>query len=103
MIEAFPDLAVTASDVDPVRVAALQAVHDGGVHTLTVRRLDATAMDLRDDAFDVVTMLEVLEHIPDAQRALGEAVGSRAVSSCFPCRPSRTTTRSICTSSTARP
>jgi ubiquinone/menaquinone biosynthesis C-methylase UbiE len=36
--------------------------------------MDATSLAFEDDAFDGVTMLEVLEHMPDPARAAREAV-----------------------------
>ena len=31
---------------------------------------DATRLEFEDDAFDAVTMFDVLEHVPDHERAL---------------------------------
>src|SRR5258708_13007025 len=50
----------------------MQAVHDGGIQQLTPTRGDVTDMPFADHSFDVVTMLEVLEHIPNTQRTLAE-------------------------------
>jgi ubiquinone/menaquinone biosynthesis C-methylase UbiE len=74
LLDSFPHLPILAIDHDARRVADIAAVRDGGIATLDVRQMDATALALDDGAFDVVTMLEVLEHIPTAQRALAEAV-----------------------------
>jgi ubiquinone/menaquinone biosynthesis C-methylase UbiE len=74
LIDAFPLLPVLAIDSDERRVADLNAVGIGGIQSLTVARMSATALDLDNSSYDVVTMLEVLEHIPEAQQALGEAV-----------------------------
>lgn len=72
LLDAFPYLRVTCTDILEHRVAGIHAVHEGGVATLAAVRADATALPFADGSFDVVTMLEVLEHIPDTRRALAE-------------------------------
>ncbi len=72
LLDAFPDLPVTAIDNDEQRVAV--AVRAGGLEGFQARALDVTNLDLPDDGYDVVTMLEVLEHIPATERALAEVV-----------------------------
>jgi ubiquinone/menaquinone biosynthesis C-methylase UbiE len=74
LLDAFPTLAVTAIDTTARRVADILAVRDGGVGRLSAQVMDATRLGFDDDTFDVVTMLEVLEHIADTERALAEAV-----------------------------
>jgi ubiquinone/menaquinone biosynthesis C-methylase UbiE len=74
MLDAFPFLPVTALDTLAYRVADIQAVAAGGVAGLSAIHGDATNMPLSDHSFDVVTMLEVLEHIPDTDAALREVV-----------------------------
>jgi len=74
LLEAFPELAVTATDRLEHRVRDLECARDGGLESLAVSRLDATAMPFADGSFDGVSMLEVLEHIPQAGRAIAEAV-----------------------------
>jgi ubiquinone/menaquinone biosynthesis C-methylase UbiE len=72
LLNDFPDLPVTTIDILTHRVDDMQTVHDGGIQQLTATRGDVTDMPFADHSFDVVTMLEVLEHIPNTQRALAE-------------------------------
>jgi ubiquinone/menaquinone biosynthesis C-methylase UbiE len=74
LLDALPWLPVLAIDQKPQRVANLHAVRAGGVERLSAARMDATRLALADASVDGVTFLEVLEHIPDAPRALAEAV-----------------------------
>jgi ubiquinone/menaquinone biosynthesis C-methylase UbiE len=74
LIDAMPGLRVVATDRLAHRVAELDAVARGGLDRLAVARTDATRLAVRDGSFDVVTVLEVLEHIPDWQAAVREAV-----------------------------
>jgi ubiquinone/menaquinone biosynthesis C-methylase UbiE len=72
LLDAFPFLPVTALDTLEFRVADFQAVRDGGALALSAVRGDATALPFADRVYDVVTALEVLEHIPDTGRAIAE-------------------------------
>lgn len=73
LLDTFPDLPVTALDRSPLRVADLEAVRWGGIERLSPTSGDVAALDVPDAAFDVVTTLEVLEHLPD------DAAGAREV------------------------
>ncbi|MDP7014903.1 MAG: class I SAM-dependent methyltransferase [Pirellulaceae bacterium] len=82
MMEAFPDIEFTATDQRRNRVDDLAAVASGGFRRLHVQRIDARDLsDFGDGQFDVVTVLETLEHIADADRAFAEAsrVARRAI------------------------
>lgn len=81
LLDTFPTLPVTCVDRLAYRVQDIQAVHDGGIDRLTAIHADVTALPFTDHAFDVVTMLEVLEHIPATEQALSEVcrVASRYV------------------------
>lgn len=86
---AFPHLSVTAADLLPARVEFLRAVRDGGADNLRAIRADICALDEPDQSYDEVTMLEVLEHIPDAAAAVKNAVrlARRYVVASVPSRP----------------
>jgi len=70
----FPWVPVTSLDILDRRVTLLKAIHDGGVENLTALNASICDWDAPDGAFDVVTLLEVLEHIPDVQAAVKNAV-----------------------------
>ena len=70
----FPDTPVTALDLLEYRTALHAALAAGGIGELTPHNGDITRWDAPDASFDVVTLLEVLEHIPDVQKAVDNAV-----------------------------
>jgi ubiquinone/menaquinone biosynthesis C-methylase UbiE len=89
LLDAFPGLPVTAVDLLERRVADIEAVRRGGVDMVSAFQADATALEFADHSFDVVTMLEVLEHISATARALAEVcrVARRAVVLSVPSKP----------------
>jgi ubiquinone/menaquinone biosynthesis C-methylase UbiE len=52
----------------------LTDIKEGGVSTLDVAKSDVCIQPFANNSFDVVTMLEVLEHIPDVEAAIRSAV-----------------------------
>ena len=88
-LSAFPDCAVTAADLLPHRVELLEDIRRGGVERLTPINADVCACPLPDKSADVVTMLEVLEHIPRVEDAVRAAVriARRYVAVTVPSKP----------------
>ena len=74
LLDSFPYLPVTAVDANEYRAAQLQTVAAGGLDQLSARQMDATSLDFANHQFDVVTVLEVLEHIPLVRTAIAEIV-----------------------------
>ncbi|MCD7883971.1 MAG: class I SAM-dependent methyltransferase [Lachnospiraceae bacterium] len=70
----FPWVAVTAVDILPYRVGFLKKIADGGIRNLKAMEANICEQPLPADSADVVTMLEVLEHIPDVEAAVISAV-----------------------------
>lgn len=73
-LRAFPGVPVTSLDILDRRVKLLTAVSEGGVENLTAVKASICDWDAPDGAFDVITLLEVLEHIPNVQAAVKNAV-----------------------------
>jgi len=70
---ALAALTVTAMDTDGRRAFDVGAVARGGVARLRAVRADIGRLPFADVTFDVTTALEVLEHLPDPERAAHEA------------------------------
>lgn len=68
----FPELRLTATDIDPAMVAAA-ATQARGLPNLHVRPADVIALPFADGSFDVVASYLMLHHVVDWQRALHEA------------------------------
>jgi SAM-dependent methyltransferase len=89
LLETFQSLGVFCIDRREDRVADIQAVRDGGISRLDASVMDATRLTLPEDAVDGVTLLEVLEHIPQPELAVEEAVrvARRFVAVSVPSKP----------------
>ena len=74
LLREFPDLEVTSLDILPHRVELLQCLHDGGIANLHPIQANVCSWEASDKSFDVVTMLEVMEHIPDTEAVVRNAV-----------------------------
>jgi ubiquinone/menaquinone biosynthesis C-methylase UbiE len=76
LLDALPDLPITATDLLERRMAVFAAVSRGGIPRLSAVRADMTALPFASGSFACVTALEVLEHIPGdgPERAAREAI-----------------------------
>ena len=74
LLEAFPELPVTSIELSELRARDIAAVCAGGVKRLSVARMHAEHMAFRARSFDVVTILEVLEHLRNPQTALAASL-----------------------------
>lgn len=74
LLRDFPDMDVTSLDILPHRVELLQCLHDGGICNLHPQQTDICTWDAPDKSFDVLTMLEVMEHIPDTESVVRNAI-----------------------------
>lgn len=73
-LDAFAHTRVTSFDILPHRVEFLNDLRLGGVENLLAVKADICTHPVPEKSVDVVTMLEVLEHIPDVQAAVSAAV-----------------------------
>lgn len=74
LLRDFPGMDVTSLDILPHRVELLQCLHDGGINNLHPQQADICTWDAPDKSFDVLTMLEVMEHIPDTESVVRNAI-----------------------------
>lgn len=70
----FPYTQVTSLDILPHRAEFWNAVHQGGIDGLCALKEDICTWNSPSESFDIVTMLEVLEHIPQVETAVKNAV-----------------------------
>jgi ubiquinone/menaquinone biosynthesis C-methylase UbiE len=86
ILDALPGVPVLAVDRKPERVDGLHAVAAGGVDRLAAARMDAARLALPARSVDVVTILEVLEHLtrPDSAAAEAARVARRSVVASVP-------------------
>ncbi|MGH9826226.1 MAG: class I SAM-dependent methyltransferase [Blastocatellia bacterium] len=74
LLDQFPSLPVTSIDSKPVRATDINAVKRGGIDRLAALMMDATSLGFKEEAFDTVTILEVLEHLERPDLAIAEAI-----------------------------
>lgn len=73
-METFPKARVSSLDILDYRINFLDQVKRGGMPLLNPELADITKYDAPDSSFDAVTFLETLEHIPEPEKALLNAV-----------------------------
>ncbi|MEQ1903185.1 MAG: class I SAM-dependent methyltransferase [Pirellulaceae bacterium] len=85
----FKNLRIHCMDVRNDRVRDIRAVSSGGITRLTAEVGDVTRLPMANASVDGVTMLEVLEHLADPERAIAETlrVSRRFVIVSVPSKP----------------
>jgi 2-polyprenyl-3-methyl-5-hydroxy-6-metoxy-1,4-benzoquinol methylase len=86
MLDGLPRVHVTSIDLLAERAWQIAAVARGGVGRVAVARMNAARLGFADGAFDVVTVLEVLEHVDEPAPVVRELirVAKRAVLATVP-------------------
>lgn len=74
LLREFSNLDVTSIDILPKRIELLENIKNGGISNLTVLNQDIISFSALDSSYDVVTLLEVLEHIPKVELAIKNAI-----------------------------
>ena len=74
LLREFPNTNITSIEILPNRLELLNTIRLGGIDNLEVHNQDLTCLSFEDDSFEVVTILEVLEHIKEVKQAIKEAI-----------------------------
>lgn len=74
LLREFPNTNITSIEILPNRLELLNTIRLGGIDNLEVHNQDLTNLTFMDNSFEVVTILEVLEHIKEVKQAIKEAI-----------------------------
>ena len=74
LLKDFPNIEITSIDILPKRVEMFKYLHDGGINNINSYLDDITNTKIESNSYEVVTLLEVLEHIEDFKKAIENAV-----------------------------
>jgi ubiquinone/menaquinone biosynthesis C-methylase UbiE len=72
LINQFPSKKITTIDLKQDQVNDIQYVAKGGFKNLSAYKMDACGLEFADNSFDIITALEVIEHIEQPEKALKE-------------------------------
>ena len=73
LLKELGNINITSMEILPRRHELMKNISDGGINNLNPIMDNITTTKL-DKKYDVVTMLEVLEHIPDVDKAIENAI-----------------------------
>lgn len=74
LLREFHNTNITSIEILPNRLELLNTIRLGGIDNLEVHNQDLTNLTFKDNSFEVVTILEVLEHIKEVKQAIKEAI-----------------------------
>lgn len=74
LLKEFDNINVTSLDILDKRIELLSNIKNGGVNNLNVLKDDICTYNEKDNTYEVVTLLEVLEHIKDYKKAIKNAI-----------------------------
>ena len=74
LLDAFPSMPVVSVDRAQHRITHIAALNRGGIGRLSACTMDAAHLGFPNRCFDVVTILEVLEHLAHPEAVVGEAL-----------------------------
>jgi ubiquinone/menaquinone biosynthesis C-methylase UbiE len=74
LLDGFRDTPITAIDISRQRVSDILAVRAGGIQNLDAQIMNVCQLEFPDNNFDVVTALEVIEHLEHPGMACSEIV-----------------------------